>query len=147
MPTKLWLWQGLQCRIVFMKLMKSILLACSILSASFVNANNWSSIGLFEAGTFYIDTDSVTVLGHHRKVWTSLDYRSPQVNQHTKKMYKSTRMQLEFDCNEKTVRTLSLSFHTGVRLSGETLSSEGVINQFEGVPPDTPIYKIMRRVC
>ena len=62
-------------------------------------------------------------------------------------MYKSTRMQLEFDCNEKTVRTLSLSFHTGVRLSGETLSSEGVINQFEGVPPDTPIYKIMRRVC
>ena len=130
-----------------MKAIKSILLACSILTSSFANADHWTSIGLFEAGTFYIDTDSVLVIGHHRKVWTSLDYRSPQINQHSKKMYKSTRMQLEFDCKEKTVRTLSLSYHTGVRLSGETLSSEGAINQFEGVPPDKPIFKIMHRVC
>jgi hypothetical protein len=56
-------------------------------------------------------------------------------------------MQMEFDCKDQTVRTLSLSYHTGVRLSGDTLSTEGVISPFEPVPPETPIFKIMRWVC
>ena len=76
-----------------------------------------------------------------------LDYRQPKVHAPTGKEFHSTRMQMEFDCKEETVRTLSLSYHTGARLSGDALSTEGVIGPFEPVPPNTLIHKIMRLVC
>jgi hypothetical protein len=76
-----------------------------------------------------------------------LDYRQPKVHAPTGQTFKSTRMQMEFDCKDQTVRTLSLSYHTGVRLSGDVLSTEGVIAPFEPVPPETPVFKIMRLVC
>jgi hypothetical protein len=126
---------------------KAILVICAMVASIFAHAAHWTAIGLYDVGTFYIDTDSVTVSGERRKVWTSLDYREPQLNQHDQKTYKSTRMQMEFDCHDQSVRTLSLSYHSGVRLSGETLSTEGVIEQFELVPIDTPVFKIMRQVC
>ena len=130
-----------------MRTLQALFLSAALLCNPAAQANTWTAVGLFDIGTFYVDLDSVTHVGDHRKVWTSLDYRNPQTNQHSKKPYKSTRMQMEFDCKEQKVRTLSLSYHTGVRLSGETLSTEGVIGPFEPVPPDTPIFKIMRWVC
>jgi hypothetical protein len=130
-----------------MRTLQALFLCAALLCNSGAHANTWTAVGLFDIGTFYVDLDNVTRAGDHRKVWTSLDYRDPQTNQHSKKPYKSTRMQMEFDCKDQTVRSLSLSYHTGVRLSGEVLSTEGVIGPFEPVPPDTPIFKIMRLVC
>ena len=130
-----------------MRTLQALFLSAALLCNSGAHANTWTAVGLFDIGTFYVDLDNVTHAGDHRKVWTSLDYRDPQTNQHSKKPYKSTRMQMEFDCKDQTVRSLSLSYHTGVRLSGEVLSTEGVIGPFEPVPPDTPIFKIMRLVC
>ena len=130
-----------------MRTLQALFLCAALLCNSGAHANTWTAVGLFDIGTFYVDLDNVTRMGEHRKVWTSLDYRDPQTNQHSKKPYKSTRMQMEFDCKDQTVRSLSLSYHTGVRLSGEVLSTEGVIGPFEPVPPDTPIFKIMRLVC
>ena len=100
-----------------------------------------TALVLGQGDKFYI------LCGDHRKAWTVLDYREPKVHTPTGKHFKSTRMQMEFNCKEQTVRTLSLSYHTGVRLSGDTLSTEGVIGPFEPVPPETPIFKIMRLVC
>lgn len=130
-----------------MRTLQALFLSAALLCTSGAHANTWTAVGLFDIGTFYVDLDNVTRAGDHRKVWTSLDYRNPQTNQHSKKPYKSTRMQMEFDCKDQTVRSLSLSYHTGVRLSGEVLSTEGVIGPFEPVPPETPIFKIMRLVC
>ena len=131
----------------FMTKRHALLLAASLLASQTLHAANWTAVGLFDIGTFYVELDTQVKSGDHRKVWTALDYRTPKVNQHNGKTFKSTRMQMEFDCKAETVRTLSLSYHSGVRLSGETLSSEGVIGPFEPVPPDTPIHKIMRLVC
>jgi hypothetical protein len=130
-----------------MQHLKALFLASVLLTSHLALANQWTALGLFEIGTFYVDTDNITTAGDHRKAWTMLDYRQPKVHAPTGKPFKSTRMQMEFDCKDQTVRTLSLSYHTGVRLSGDTLSTEGVIGQFEPVPPDTPIFKIMRLVC
>ena len=130
-----------------MRTLQALFLSAALLCSPATQANTWTAVGLFDIGTFYVDLDNVTRLGDHRKVWTSLDYRNPQTNQHSKKSYKSTRMQMEFDCKDQTVRSLSLSYHAGVRLSGEVLSTEGVIGPFEPVPPETPIFKIMRLVC
>ncbi|MEY4121283.1 MAG: hypothetical protein RLZZ457_121 [Pseudomonadota bacterium] len=130
-----------------MRTLQALFLSAALLCSPATQANTWTAVGLFDIGTFYVDLDNVTHVGDHRKVWTSLDYRNPQTNQHSKKPYKSTRMQMEFDCKDQTVRSLSLSYHAGVRLSGEVLSTEGVIGPFEPVPPETPIFKIMRLVC
>jgi len=127
--------------------LKALFLASVLLTSNLVHANQWTAVGLFEIGTFYVDVDNITVNGDHHKAWTMLDYLDPKVHGPTGKHFKSTRMQMEFDCKEQAVRTLSLSYHTGVRLSGDTLSTEGVIGPFEPVPPDTPIFKIMRWVC
>jgi len=131
----------------FMTKRTALFLTTILLLTQPLRANTWTAVGLFDIGTFYVDLDSESRSGVHRKVWTSLDYRTPKVNQHTGKTFKSTRMQMEFDCKAEMVRTLSLSYHSGVRLSGETLSTEGVIGPFEPVPPDTPIHQIMRLVC
>ena len=127
--------------------LKALFLASVLLTSNLVHANQWTAVGLFDIGTFYVDVDNITVNGDHHKAWTMLDYRDPKMHGPTGKHFKSTRMQMEFDCKEQAVRTLSLSYHSGVRLSGETLSTEGVIGPFEPVPPDTPIFKIMRWVC
>ena len=105
--------------------------------------NTFFNIATFAHGT----VGPITHAGENHKAWTMLDYREPKVHAPTGKNFKSTRMQMEFNCKEQTVRTLSLSYHTGVRLSGDTLSTEGVIGPFEPVPPETPIFKIMRLVC
>lgn len=125
----------------------ALLLALALLFTSWAHASSWTSVGLFEIGTFYVDMDSLQRSNGHSKVWTSLDYRNPQTTQHTHKTFRSIRMHMEFDCKNDSVRTLSLSYHAGVRLSGEVLSTEGVIGPFESVPPETPIHKIMRLVC
>jgi len=130
-----------------MQHLKALFLASLLLFSNFTLAAQWTAVGLFEVGTFYIDIDNITQTGDHRKAWTMLDYREPKVHTPTGKHFKSTRMQMEFDCKAQAVRTLSLSYHTGVRLSGDTLSTEGVIGPFEPVPPETPIFKIMRWVC
>ena len=127
--------------------LKALFLASVLLTSNLVHANQWTAVGLFEIGTFYVDIDNITINGDQHKAWTMLDYRDHKVHGPTGKHFKSTRMQMEFDCKEQAVRTLSLSYHTGVRLSGDTLSTEGVIGPFEPVPPDTPIFKIMRWVC
>jgi hypothetical protein len=127
--------------------LKALLLASLVLTSNLTLAAQWMAVGLFDIGTFYVDTDNITHAGDNHKAWTMLDYRDPKVHAPTGKNFKSTRMQMEFNCKEQTVRTLSLSYHTGVRLSGETLSTEGVIGPFEPVPPETPIFKIMRLVC
>jgi hypothetical protein len=130
-----------------MQQLKALLISAALLASSLVYAHNLTAIGLFDIGTFYVDMDTLTRTGEISKVWTALDYRDPQVNQHNKKSYKSTRMQMEFNCKHSTVRTLALSYHSGTRLTGDILSSEGVIGTFEPVPPDTPVFRIMRLVC
>lgn len=109
-------------------------------------AADWSSVGLYEQGTFYIDRDSLIREGTTRKVWTMLDYRQPQKNSQGK-TYRSSRSLLAFDCDQQRVQTLSFSLHTGASLRGEVLTSEGVIREWQPVPVQTPIALIMANVC
>jgi len=130
-----------------MSYFKALFISAALLASSWIHAHPLTPIGLFDIGTFYVDMDTLKRSGETSQIWTALDYRVPQVSQHSKKTYKSTRMLMEFNCKHSTVRTLGLSYHSGTRLSGEVLSSEGVIGGFEPVPPDTPVFKIMRLVC
>lgn len=130
-----------------MQYLKALFISVALLASSLTHAHQLTSVGLFDVGTFYVDMTTLKRSGDTSQIWTALDYRDPKVNQQSKKTFKSTRMLMEFNCKLSTVRTLALSYHSGTRLTGEVLSSEGVIGQFEPVPPSTPVFKIMRLAC
>ena len=109
-------------------------------------AADWVSIGMTDSVVFGIDRASLEHDGHVRRVWSMLDYRQPQKNSQVK-TYLSSRMLLEIDCTQKQARSRSLAIYSGARLSGETLTSEGVIAEWQPVPPSSPVFTIMRHVC
>ena len=109
-------------------------------------AADWAALGLFDQGTFYIDRDHVTREGETRKVWTMLDYRQPKTNSHGQP-YRSTRSLMQIQCKTQQVKTLSLAFYKGTRGSGDVLSSEGVIQEWQPIPPDSVLAKMAWTVC
>ena len=113
-------------------------------------AVDWQSMGLMDLGVFYIDRDSISSPQagnkHLRQVWSMLDYRDPQKNA-LGKSYRSTRSLIEIDCENNRTKTLSLSMHTGARLTGDVLTSEGVIGPWHSIPPDTPLVHIKKAIC
>lgn len=110
------------------------------------NAADWAAVGLFEQGTFYIDRDSIAREGETRKVWTMLDYRQPKTNSHGQ-AYRSTRSLQQIQCKTQQVKTLSLAFYKGTRGAGDVLSSEGVIQEWQPIPPDSVLAKMAWTVC
>ena len=113
-------------------------------------AVDWQSMGLMDLGVFYIDRDTISSPEsgnkHIRQVWSMLDYREPQKNA-LGKTYRSSRSLIEIDCENNKTKTVSLSLHAGPRLSGEVLTSEGVIGPWQSIPPDTPLVHIKKAIC
>ena len=62
-----------------------------------------------------------------------LDYRKVQHNS-LGKPYWSTKALIEMNCNNRQVRTRSLAFYSGPKLTGEQLSREGVFDQWRAPP-------------
>ena len=116
------------------------------LCGAWAQAAQWSSAGLHDLGIYYYDSSTIEHQGDRHRAWTMLDYREPQKNKQGQS-FKSTRAQMEFDCKDKRVRALTVSFHSGPRLTGEVLASEGVFQDWMGVPPSTPMANIMKAVC
>jgi hypothetical protein len=56
-------------------------------------------------------------------------------------------MLMEIDCQQKLGRSRSLAIYSGANLNGEMLTSEGVIADWQPVPPTSPVFTIMRHVC
>lgn len=109
-------------------------------------ASDWVSVGMSDAAVYGIDRASIEKDGHTRRVWSMLDYRQPQKNS-LGKTYLSSRMLMEIDCQQKLGRSRSLAIYSGAHLSGELLTSEGVIADWQPVPPSSPVFTIMRHVC
>jgi len=135
--------------------LKSPLLRTSIASLGLLlsfhaSASDWESVGLMDLGVFYIDVQSISKPDsnhpHLRQVWAMLDYRDPQKN--SKGMtFRSTRSLFEFNCQAGMVKTLSVSWHTGPRLTGQTLESEGAMDNWQPIAPQTPLVHIRKAVC
>jgi hypothetical protein len=109
-------------------------------------AADWAALGLFDQGTFYIDRDHITREGEIRKVWTMLDYRQPR-QKSSGPTYRSTRSLMEIQCKSHQFKALSLSYHSGTRGSGDVISNEGVIQEWQPIPPDTVLAKLAWTVC
>ncbi len=106
----------------------------------------WETMGLYPLGVFYVDTASVVREGEHRKLLSMLDYREAQSGSQGKP-FLSTRSQLHIDCKKEQVRTLHLTMFAGPMLSGAVVESEGILQEWQLIPAETPMRRIWNRVC
>jgi len=130
----------------FVKLVKWQLGLLLALTAPLVLAAQWTATGLSDDVEYGIDRSSIARQADLITVWTMLDYRKLQ---HTKlgKPYWSTKALIEMNCSNRQVRTRSLAFFSGPKLSGEQLSREGVFDQWRAPPPNSPVFNIMKSLC
>jgi hypothetical protein len=110
------------------------------------NAADWVALGLADIGTYGIDRASIEKQGPVRRVWTMLDYRDAQKTAQGK-IYLSSRALMEMECAKKQVRTRSMALYTGHNLGGDALTSEGIFDQWQAVPPNSPITTMFKVVC
>ena len=130
----------------FKKSTKLLLSAAALGLCSSSFAANWAITGLSDTAEYGIDKSSIEQSGDLRKVWVMMDYRKAQQT-NLGKTFWSSRALMEMKCNSKEVRTRSLALYSGPKLSGEMLTSEGVFNQWQVAPPNSPVFNIMRSLC
>ena len=124
---------------------KSLVAAMALLGFQLAHAE-WKIIGTFPAGTYYIDTSTIEKSGVMRDFWTMLDYPSVQKSARGVS-YLSTRTHMQLDCKKQSVRILQFSMHTGRMLSGELIDQQGVMREWQSIPPDTPLVSYLKAVC
>ena len=107
---------------------------------------DWVKVDSYEAGTYYINTDDLKKAGYMRTFWSVLDYKSPQKTSRGL-AYQSTRTHMEIECRQKTVHFLSFSMHSGPMLTGQVIDTQGIMRDWQSIPPDTPLEKLHRLVC
>jgi hypothetical protein len=126
-----------------LSLKKLILFFVLVSSSAYAD---WSRVGNFDNGDFYIDRATVTSKGGKREVWSLMDYRYAQMDSN-KNIFRSTRTMLQLNCPEKKARITHMSFFSGQMLRGNEISKMGMLKDWEPVAPDTPIRRILETVC
>ena len=124
----------------------AIVTALLLLFPSHAAHAEWQKVLTFESGTIYVDDASIKKAGYVRSFWSLLDYRSPQKSQRGA-YYVSTRTHMEMDCRKEMVHILQFSMHSGPMLTGEVIDTQGVMREWQSIPPDTPLVNLFQFVC
>jgi hypothetical protein len=106
----------------------------------------WQKVVTFDSGTIYVDDASTKKAGYVRTFWSLLDYKTTQKSQRGA-YYSSTRTNMEIDCRKQMVHILQFSMHSGPMLTGEIIDSQGVMREWQTIPPDTPLVNLYQHVC
>lgn len=130
----------------FKKTIKMLLSGAVLACYSQLFAANWAITGMSDTAEYGIDKSSIEINGDVRKVWIMMDYRKVQQTSLGKPFW-SSRALMEMKCSSKEARTRSLALYSGAKLTGEMLTSEGVFNQWQVAPPNSPVFNIMRSIC
>jgi hypothetical protein len=106
----------------------------------------WASVGLYDQGAVSVDIANVSREGPLRRLWSMMDYKMAQKSE-SGDTFLSTRSQMEINCQTRQVRILHLSMHAAARLGGRVVDSEGILREWQAIPPGTPVDRISARVC
>jgi len=108
-----------------------LVLVCAISTGV---AAAWTQASESEAGTGYVDRDTVVRSGDNVKVWELTDYRVvPDKNN----PYRSVKRQFEFDCKDKRLRVLSVTAYSGQMGKGETVNAATDVSVWVSVKPSS----------
>ena len=104
----------------------------------------WVSNGTSDNGgtAFYYDPATIRINGNMRRIWQGQDLRKIG-----KKGELSRRTLTEYDCKEERFRLLSVSVFSGSMFTGDTLSSNSNVDQWDYVPPESNAAEMLEIVC
>jgi hypothetical protein len=116
------------------------------LTAPMAAQAEWQRVTTTDSGIIYVDDGTIKRNGPIRSFWSLLDYRTPQKAQRGA-FFVSTRTHMEMDCRKEMVHILQFSMHSGPMLTGEIIDSQGVMREWQTIPPDTPLVSLFKFVC
>jgi len=117
-----------------------------VLTAPLTANAEWQKVTTTDSGIIYVDDGTIKRNGPIRSFWSLLDYRTPQKAQRGA-FFVSTRTHMEMDCRKEMVHILQFSMHSGPMLTGEIVDSQGVMREWQTIPPDTPLVSLFKFVC
>ena len=106
----------------------------------------WTSVGRFDRGEFFIDRSTLQIKGEQREVWSVMNYRNPEMDQKGH-IFRSTRSMLQLQCKARQARAIHMSFFSGPMLGGKQISHMGSLPGWDKVLPDSPMATILDLVC
>lgn len=124
----------------------TLMASMTLLLASQLAHAEWQKVLNYDSGTVYIDDANIKKAGYVRSFWSLLDYKTPQKAQRGA-YFVSTRTHMEMDCRKQMVHILQFSMHSGPMLTGEIIDSQGVMREWQTIPPDTPLVPLFNYVC
>ena len=125
--------------------MTSVILFLVLLASQPAYAE-WQRVTTTDSGIIYVDDGTIKRNGPIRSFWSLLDYRTPQKAQRGA-YFVSTRTHMEMDCRKELVHILQFSMHSGPMLTGEIIDSQGVMREWQTIPPDTPLVALYKFIC
>jgi hypothetical protein len=137
------------CQNRFANLLKhavTLVVTALLLLAPHAAHAEWQKVTTTDSGIIYVDDGTIKRAGPIRSFWSLFDYRSPQKAQRGA-FYVSTRTHMEMDCRKEMVHILQFSMHSGPMLTGEIIDSQGVMREWQTIPPDTPLVNLFKHVC
>ena len=110
-------------------------------------AAEWIVVGSTENSTTTIYADPATIRrkGDMVKMWSLVNYKTPQGG--APKPHMSIRSRDEYDCTEERARGLSLTRHAGSMARGETVFKDSHPEKWEPVPPNSVGEGLWKFAC
>ncbi len=106
----------------------------------------WEAITASERGQFYIDPTSLRRADGTVRFKSLLDYAKPQVT-HNGKAFRSALSSMEIDCASGMGRITQMSYHTGLMAGGQLVETQGMVQDWQDIAPESPVRRMANRVC
>lgn len=126
--------------------MRSAVLAILLAGAGGSAAAEWVGVGRNESNVLYADPATIRRDGDLVKMWNLVDLRIARTDLGGTN-YFSQKAEFEYDCNDRQVRLLSYSWHTGKMGGGQTGESNSVPDDWEPILPESGMEFLWRVAC
>lgn len=110
-----------------------------------VEIDDWAEMARSVQFVSYISSGSMLRYRGTVRVWRLADYANPQIEGDL--VYRSKRVQEEYDCREGLVRQRYVALHDNSMGAGESLYINAEAEAWEAVRPASDQADVWRRVC
>jgi hypothetical protein len=105
----------------------------------------WTVLGETVVGVNYVDLATINKKGSFAKMWMLGDLKAKNIMQG--KQYNSIVVQMEFDCEEKNNRKLSVNFFSNNMGSGELIFKNDMVSAWSPIPPQSGYDTMLDLAC
>jgi hypothetical protein len=125
--------------------MKRLATACLLATLSVGALAEWTKLSDREDGSsWYVDASTVKVNGSNAEVWLLADEPKAAADP---KPYRSTKLLVEFKCDEKAVQTLRMVYWSEPMGRGTETGHAAQASTWQRVGPGTIFEDIMHKAC